>query len=46
MNRDNDLQIGGYLVLRFPSWLVRHHPGLVADRISKALHRKSTGSAA
>jgi uncharacterized protein DUF559 len=42
MNRDNDLQIGGYLVLRFPSWLVRHHPGFVADRISKALHRKST----
>jgi hypothetical protein len=40
MNRDNDLQIGGYLVLRFPSWLVRHHPESVADRISKALHRK------
>jgi hypothetical protein len=46
MNRDNDLQIGGYLVLRFPSWLVRHHPGSVADRISRALYRKSTRSAA
>jgi hypothetical protein len=40
MDRDNDLQIDGYRVLRFPSWLVRHHPGYVAGRIRKALHRK------
>jgi hypothetical protein len=37
MSRDNDLQIGGYLVLRFPSWLVRHHPEYVADRIRRAI---------
>jgi hypothetical protein len=37
MSRDNDLQIDGYLVLRFPSWLVRHHPGYVADRIRRAI---------
>jgi hypothetical protein len=37
MNRDNDLQIDGYLVLRFPSWLVRHHPEYVADRIRRAI---------
>jgi hypothetical protein len=40
MNRDNDLQIDGYLVLRFPSWLIRHHPGYVAERIQEALRRK------
>jgi Protein of unknown function (DUF559) len=37
MSRDNDLQIDGYLALRFPSWLVRHHPGYVADRMWRAL---------
>jgi hypothetical protein len=42
MDRDNDLQLDGYRVLRFPSWLVRHHPGFPAERIRKALDRKST----
>jgi len=37
MSRDNDLQIDGYLVLRFPSWLVRHHPEYVAERIRRAI---------
>jgi hypothetical protein len=37
MSRDNDLQIDGYRVLRFPSWLVRHHPGYVAERIRRAI---------
>jgi Protein of unknown function (DUF559) len=37
MNRDNDLRIDGYTVLRFPSWLVRHHPEYVADRIKRAI---------
>jgi very-short-patch-repair endonuclease len=42
MNRDNDLQIDdGYTVLRFPSWLVRHHPEYVAGRIRRAIQNAS-----
>jgi hypothetical protein len=37
MDRDNDLQISGYRVLRFPSWLVRTRPGYVAMKILQAL---------
>ena len=37
MSRDNDLQIDGYRVLRFPSWLVRHYPEYVAERIRRAI---------
>lgn len=37
MNRDNDLTIGGYRVLRFPAWLVRYHPDLVAANLRAAL---------
>ncbi|HLK01802.1 MAG TPA: DUF559 domain-containing protein [Streptosporangiaceae bacterium] len=39
MNRDNDLTIGGYRVLRFPAWLVRYHPELVAAKLRSALRR-------
>jgi len=37
MERDNDLQFAGYRTLRFPAWLVRQHPELVASEILKAL---------
>jgi hypothetical protein len=37
MERDNDLQFAGYRTLRFPAWLVRQHPELVASEIRKAL---------
>jgi very-short-patch-repair endonuclease len=37
MERDNDLNIDGYRTLRFPAWLVRQHPGLVARQIRRAL---------
>lgn len=37
MERDNDFQIDGYRVLRFPAWLVRKNPELVARTISAAL---------
>ena len=35
--RDIDLQMDGYRVLRFPAWIVRKHPELVAAKIRKAL---------
>jgi very-short-patch-repair endonuclease len=35
--RDIDLQIDGYRVLRFPAWVVRKHPELVATKTRKAL---------
>ena len=37
MDRDNDLTVDGYRVLRFPAFLVRYHPGYVAGRIRAAL---------
>lgn len=37
MDRDNDLQISGYRVLRFPSWLVRTRSDYVAMKIMQAL---------
>ena len=37
MNRDNDLTIDGYRVLRFPAWVVRRHPDFVAAKIREAL---------
>ena len=39
MERDNDLSIDGYRTLRFPAWLVRQHPELVARQIQRALRR-------
>lgn len=41
MERDIDLQIGGYLVLRFPAWLIRTRPEYVATKILRALRRES-----
>src|SRR6185503_2101218 len=37
MDRDNDLTVDGYRVLRFPAFLVRYHPGYVARKIRTAL---------
>ena len=37
MERDNDLNVDGYRTLRFPAWLVRQHPDLVAREILRAL---------
>jgi len=37
MDRDNDLTVGGYRVLRFPAFIVRYHPGYVAGKIRAAL---------
>jgi hypothetical protein len=37
MERDIDLMLDGYQILRFPAWLVRENPGYVARRILEAL---------
>jgi Protein of unknown function (DUF559) len=37
MDRSNELEIDGYLVLRFPAWMVRRHPEYVAGRVRAAL---------
>jgi very-short-patch-repair endonuclease len=37
MDRDIDLTLGGYRVLRFPAFVVRYHGGYVAGRIREAL---------
>lgn len=37
MERDNDLEIDGYRMLRFPAWLVRDKPEYVARKILDAL---------
>jgi very-short-patch-repair endonuclease len=37
MQRENDLTIRGYLVLRFPSFAVREQPAMVAAQIAMAL---------
>jgi len=39
MERDNDLNIDGYRVLRFPAWLIRRNPEYVARKILEALRR-------
>ena len=33
MDRDNDLKLAGYTVLRFPSYIVRYYPEMVAVKI-------------
>jgi hypothetical protein len=35
--RQNDLWIGGEIVIRFPAWAIRHRPGQVADQLRRAL---------
>ena len=37
MDRDNDLKLAGYQVLRFPAWVVRYNPAHVAAKIRQAL---------
>jgi very-short-patch-repair endonuclease len=37
MRRQNDLWIAGDRILRFPSWIVRHHPTDVARQLRAAL---------
>jgi hypothetical protein len=37
MKRQNDLWISGERVLRFPVWVVRRHPGEVAEQVRAAL---------
>ncbi|MGH3739484.1 MAG: hypothetical protein ACRDT6_28370 [Micromonosporaceae bacterium] len=49
MSRQNDLWIAGDRILRFPSWLIRHHPTQVATHLRTALrsagwHPRSCGS--
>lgn len=39
MDRDNNLNIDGYRVLRFPAWLVRGNPELVAREVLQALRK-------
>ncbi len=39
MKRDNELIVGGYRVLRFPAFVVRDSPELVAMLIGRALRR-------
>jgi hypothetical protein len=36
MNRDNELKLAGYTVLRFPAYIVRYYPELVAAKIRQA----------
>jgi very-short-patch-repair endonuclease len=38
MNRDRELTLAGYTVLRFPAFMVRHRPEQVAAQIRKALN--------
>ena len=37
MDRDNNLTLDHYQVLRFPAWMVRYHPEYVATKIRQAL---------
>jgi len=39
MQRDNELTVDGYRVLRFPAFVVRDTPELVAMLIARALNR-------
>jgi hypothetical protein len=43
MNRDIDLQLAGYRVLRFPAWLVRCSPDFVAAKIRQAIEEAQAG---
>lgn len=43
MNRDNDLKIAGYTVLRFPAFVIRYSPHIVAATIRRALRAASSG---
>jgi very-short-patch-repair endonuclease len=40
MERDNDLSADGHQMLRFPAWLVRRNPEIVAAKILSALRAK------
>jgi Protein of unknown function (DUF559) len=40
MDRDNDLQLGRYRVLRFAAWVVRYQPTYVAAQIRQALGQR------
>jgi very-short-patch-repair endonuclease len=37
MHRGNELTLSGYQVLRFPAFVVRDHPEVVAAQIADAL---------
>ena len=39
MERDNDNELDGYRVLRFPAWMVRDNPEHVAKKLLDALRR-------
>ncbi len=41
MQRDNELTIDGYRVLRFPAFVVRDSPAVVARQIGEALRQVS-----
>ena len=36
MDRENGIKLDGYLVLRFPAFVVRYRPGYVAAQIGEA----------
>jgi hypothetical protein len=44
MDRENQLKLQGYLVLRFASFVVRYRPGYVAANIKKGLSGQSSDS--
>jgi very-short-patch-repair endonuclease len=39
MERDNDFNIDGYRLLRFPAWVVRRRPEYVAQKVREALRK-------
>jgi hypothetical protein len=39
MERDNELTVGGYRVLRFPAFAVRDSPDAVARQLAEALRQ-------
>ena len=41
VDRDNDFTLDGYRVLRFPAFVVRYNPGLVAGKVRDALRQVS-----
>jgi len=43
MRRDNELTVTGHRVLRFPAFVLREQPGVVADQIMRALGRTLAG---
>lgn len=46
MERDIDMQLDGYEVLRFPAWMVRHTPDIVARKIWASLRKAGAPMAA